>query len=207
MGGVIGALSTKIAFTAGALLFASRVDTQRTPAAIDPSLPATTIAEPLAQRIGGTAGAQRHSVDIGSSTIRISGIAIAGWLEPPMTIGTDVLQETALSIDLRQMRLQVMDDSQVRRATRGRAPIGTSIASDKCVTVEATSAEGKPIKAALVNNNIGQRSVRIALGGMPLMAVQLPTGRCEAGDVALGWSSFAGKTVLLDLGHNRLWIW
>jgi len=208
MGGVIGALSPKIVLVAGTLLLASRVGTHRTPATIDPSRPITTVGTTLAQEIGldRASDSRPRFVDIDHSTIRVPRLAIDGTMEPPLAIGADVLREVALLVDLKAMRLQILNGSELGRAIRGREAVSASLAADGCVTVAATSVDGRPIKVAFTGAPASTGRIPILIGAMRLDAASLPEGRCRGSDVAVDWPAFAGKSILLDLGHGRLWI-
>jgi len=217
MSGPMGVMATKLLLAASALLLSARVDTHEVWATLDPSLPVSRVTPDIARRLKASGPADRpimlsrgHVVGLDHEEMRLDQIVVVPGQKPDLVIGADVLREMALELDFRGGRLRVIERGALRHRTERMTAVAARISADNCLSLSGAAPNGTPINVAL-DGSLARPSgtaSAIQLGKVRLTAA-LPAAhrtRCEANDLVLDWSAFAGTMVILDLGNGKIWL-
>lgn len=217
MSGPMGVVSTKLLLAASALLLSARVDMHDVWATLDPSVPVSRVTPDIARRLKASGPADRpvmlsrgHVVGLDHEEMRLSQIMVVPGQKPDLVIGADVLREMALELDFRSGRLRVIERGALRRRTERMTPIAARFSADNCLSLAGTALDGKVLNVALDGSSARPSGTPspVQLGAVRLTAARPIERRrhCEANDLVLDWSAFAGTMVILDLGDGKIWL-
>jgi len=205
----------RIALKAGMLLVAARLGFMPMQVAIDPSAPITISTPAFAHWLGlaGRDGEQPvpHHADIEidhvSFALRKVKVALAGG-RAQMVVGADILRQAIVEVDIPHGRLYMLDQRAARSREKSMEGVDTQWGSDGCLLLLGATKDGRAVRAAMSGRldvgNAGEKAM-VAVNGLRLSMASHHDG-CRGSDVVAGWNSFDGRTVLFDLGNDRLWV-
>lgn len=233
MGGLVGGVSSKIVLVAATLTFTARVDREHVRAMLAPQAAVSAVSARLSQKVrlpgDGDATARRRARDridigIGAEEMHVDAKIVSDATLPKdvdLRIGRDMLDHM-IDVDLKRHRIRLLLRSEAAGATRGRTAIALTpradgrwtmpatvagIAGETAILDFASTAEVQvPAAAADLARIADGAKVAVTLGAA--RPIDLRVQR-DAGAEALpvvGWQTFAGRDVLLDLGHDRIWL-
>jgi hypothetical protein len=232
MGAVWGVVSGKFAMTAAGLLIAARIDQSRLPALIDPQVATSAIAPDFAlQRhlittpdARATTNRRPMSIGIGAEEFDQASLTVSPTFLPSgakMVIGRDILQAHVFALDIPRRELSLLEKGEVSRLPGHFTPVPLSFGDDG--QLRATiSVNGLSTQAALSLDRAEPLEIgaglwqslpsppnQDAMLGFGHLLISTPFTSAPASGAApviLGLNVFRGRTIVLDLPHNRLWI-
>jgi len=213
MGGPVGMMSAKIMLSAGALLFAGRVNMHYATAMLDPAVTLTQVSKPFAAKIHLSDANARNSREVGIDRVEVPAgpLALNRQDDADLVLGSNVLRDIPLLVDLDHGHLHVMDKREYRRATANMASVRIVQTSNGCFSLDVTDDGGRKMRAAFLSrpsaSELSGTPTVITIGRLRLIGLK-PSGewRCASNDVALDWQSFAGHQILFDLAGKQIWV-
>jgi len=205
------AVSTKIAVQAGLLLLSARVDLHPVKAVFDPSLPVTTLSAGLAGRLSADGDADlrsvrgRHVIGLDHHVVPLRSVRVAApGRAAPVTIGSDLLADNPLDLDLAHGRIRLLEPRDAPRATRGMTAVPAHVTPAGCLEMAGTLEDGRAVSVAF--GGTGGEPVPVRIGDRSLLAMRPAPGTCSPGAVSLGWAALAGSRIVIDRPRDTVWM-
>jgi hypothetical protein len=217
---MVGATSGKFVMVAAMLLFHARVDGDPVSAAIVPGAPVSILSARLARQV------HRHGLPDLPVKIGIRGeyfyapIAAADDETPPkadIVIGQDLLADHPIELDFRRHELASLLPGEFSARTRRDHAVTLTREGPGQWRVELTFPGGGAIDALLdltspdaiilgadAGGAVSSSTAAVTLGQARLPGVAIR--QAGAGRSRVGLGVFAGRRVILDLAHDRIWV-
>jgi hypothetical protein len=233
MGGLVGGVSNKIILVAATLTFTARVDFEHVRALLSPQATVSAVSTRLSRKLqlpgNGASPSSKHSrrqvdIGIGAEEMRVDAKIVSDLSLPAdidLRIGRDMLDHL-IDVDLKHQRIRLFLRSEYFRATRGLTAIVLTPREDGSWTLPTRvagltsetgildfSSESELMLPAAIASvaHIGDGTVVETTIGTAQPIGRKVHIRDMAGSLpVLGWQTFSGRDVLLDLGHNRIWL-
>jgi hypothetical protein len=229
---VWGVVSSKYVLTAAGLLIAARIGQGRLPALIDPHAGMSAVSREFATHThlagpadgGETVNRRPLTIGIGAEEFDRPKLALLRDRLPSgaeMVIGRDILETHVLAIDTAHRTIALLGRNDVARLARNYAPVPLSITDDGQLAIPI-ALNGLPMQAVIAFDEaapiempagLWQASpsragdpVQVELGGARLSLPFVSAPSSATNSVRLSLGAFQGRTVVLDLPHDKLWI-
>lgn len=217
MGGMIGAMSGKIVFQAGLLLFAARLDGHKTMATIDPMAKTTVIGSELADNLRfdldedqTLAVRHRHVVGIDHAEVRLRRVIVRQMGGAArIVIGRDLLSELAIRLDFAHARLRVFDSSERRAVGQGQSAVELDASFlPRCLVAMGREPAGTSQMVVLTGNAASSgRTTTIVFGDTAIQTFPVAQDTpCAGPTLAAPWQSFQKAELILDLPGGHLFV-
>jgi hypothetical protein len=231
MGVAWGIVSGKFAITAAGLLIAARIDQGRLQALVDPQVATSAVSRNFAvtRHLGAADAAQTLNrrpltIGIGAEEFDQPNLAIAEPIPAPgadLLIGRDILSAHIFSLDTQHHELSLILKGDAGRLSRHFVAVPLSMTEDGRLRVTITinnvpsqatiglnQTEPLDIGTSLWQSSLPKRgeNAHIAIGGVRLNEIPWPDRIAPPGRLSLGLDAFGGRTLILDLPHNTLWV-
>lgn len=208
MGGITGATSGKFVLMAATLLFHGRVDNAHATIGLVPGAPHSAIATKFADRI-----AHRDRVKIGIRAEYFYAPIAAAETDPAtgadVRIGQDVLDANPVEIDFPRHELRLLLPSEASRVERGMTAIPVTHQANGSMTIPLTIGSAPPTAAILDLAHSTDVAAAAATGAGPVAlgrAVVKDAIVTQGATPSVGLAAFKTMRVILDLGHDRIWV-
>ncbi|MBN8807545.1 MAG: hypothetical protein J0I47_04810 [Sphingomonas sp.] len=210
---VWGTVSGKIALHAGLLIATGRIDLDTVRMTLDPSLPVSAVDVPVARKLGVSVDVRTpqdlprdREIGLGTHAARLRRVVVDPALASGMAVGTDILRLMPVAIDLRGWRMTSGSWRDLPVLTARMHPVHATVTDDHCLAIDATDANGQPLRVALVGKPLGT-SPRVAIRlGDVAMAATTGSPTCPSSQAQIDWSSLTGHRIVFDLKDERVWI-
>jgi len=232
MGGVVGAISSKLVLTAAAMLITANIDRHKISGALDWNTPNSSI-------ICGT-NARSHLKHICANTDRVNAqkvlvgftgaefgaeLPVATEAKVPgaeVVFGRDALSEHVFELDFHRKNARLIARSEFRRAVRQLDPVNLMVLDDGkigcTIRIGNAATENAVIDLTGLPSTFASGAVaqlnpsmtRTAVIGDGPAQVIIPISSTPTADMTsqttIGVDAFAGRRVVLDLSHMKIWV-
>ena len=231
MGVVGGFVSAKYIVAATGMLIAARVDQVGVRAIVDPHISRSSVTRDFARRhhldrssdAQQAANLRRVSIRLGGKEFDQPELDITDAPPPPetdMVIGRDILEKNVFAFEIRHHELLLLNSWETSRLPQHFTSVSVTLTGQGKLTIPATidgrveqagvelaQADRVSISAAAQKTLPAGQPVQVQVGGVILRdEPALSQAPAADGAVTLGLGAFDGRTVVLDLPHQKLWI-